>query len=268
MSRSYAGGRSPRRGLGILLIVVGAVLMWGVGPSLFLGWSQAGAPSLPELHPISLVLSPASPVDKGVALVARAKIVNTGGSPAPRFAVEFFYRLKSDPARPWVSFPDGKGMITLPQGLSPRDQAVTVEGTLDTGKAEIEPGLFEIRVLVDSGNQISEQDETNNELIVGLQIRPSRLNKPDLVPTALLFTPPSPIDGQTTVTVSATVRNNGPVDAGAFDVQYLFCKLPRAAQHLRARTVGRVCAGCRDRTEGRRRAIGATAPRSYGDSVS
>jgi subtilase family serine protease len=226
MSRSYAGGRSPRRGLGILLIVVGAVLMWGVGPSLFLGWSQAGAPSLPELHPISLVLSPASPVDKGVALVARAKIVNTGGSPAPRFAVEFFYRLKSDPARPWVSFPDGKGMITLPQGLSPRDQAVTVEGTLDTGKAEIEPGLFEIRVLVDSGNQISEQDETNNELIVGLQIRPSRLNKPDLVPTALLFTPPSPIDGQTTVTVSATVRNNGPVDAGAFDVQYLFCKLP------------------------------------------
>ncbi|GBC75859.1 hypothetical protein HRbin07_00051 [bacterium HR07] len=227
MSRSRsAGGRSPRRGLEILLIGIGVVLMWGVGPSLFMGWSQAGAPSLPELHPISLVLSPASPVDKGVSVVARAKIVNTGGSAAPRFTVEFFYRLKSDPARPWVSFPDGKGIIALPQGLSPRDQAVTVEGTLDTAKAEIEPGSYEIRVLVDSGNQISEQDETNNELIVGLQIRPSRLNKPDLVPTAVVFTPPSPIDTQTTVTVIAAVRNNGPVDAGAFEVQYLFCKLP------------------------------------------
>jgi len=221
---SHGSARSLQRSLGILVIVVGMV--WRIGPSLFMGWSQAGAPSLPELHPISLVLSPASPVDKGVAVVARAKIVNTGGSPAPRFTVEFFYRLKSDPARPWVSFPDGKGVIVLAAGLSPRDQALTVEGTLDTAKAEIEPGSYEIRVLVDSGNQISEQDETNNELIVGLQIRPSRLNKPDLLPTALAFNPPSPIESQTTVTVIATVRNGGPVDASAFEVQYLFCKLP------------------------------------------
>lgn len=223
---SRYGGSSHQRTLGILLIVIGAIAIGGIGPSRFLGWSQGGAPSLPELHPISLVLSPASPVDKGLAVVAKAKIVNTGGSPAPRFSVEFFYRLKSDPVRPWASFPDGKGSITLSQGLSPRDQAITVEGTLDTAKAEIEPGSYEIRVLVDSGNQVPEQDETNNELIVGLQIRPSRLTKPDLLPTALVFTPPSPIDGQTTVTVSATVRNSGPVDASAFDVQYLFCKLP------------------------------------------
>lgn len=214
------------RSIGITVIVASVVLALGAGPNIFTGWGQAGAPSLPELHPTSLVLSPPSPVDKGVAVVARAKIVNTGGSPAPRFTVEFFYRLKSDPARPWTSFPDGKGMITLPQGVSPRDQAVTVEGTLDTAKAEIEPGNYEIRVLVDAGNQISEQDETNNELIIGLQVRPSRLNRPDLLPTALVFTPPSPIDGQTTVNVSAAVRNSGPVDTGVFDVQYLFCKLP------------------------------------------
>ncbi|MCX8103184.1 MAG: hypothetical protein N3E42_01905 [Candidatus Bipolaricaulota bacterium] len=226
MSRYRAGGRSLTRDLGILVIVMGTLVVWGVGPSLFVGWSQASAPALPELHPISLVLNPASPVDKGVAVVARAKIVNTGDSAASRFSIEFFYRLKSDPARPWLSFPDGKGLVTLPQGLSPRDQAITVEGTLDTAKAEIEPGSYEIRVLVDSGNQISEHDETNNDLVVGLQVRPSRLTKPDLVPTALVFNPPSPIDSQTTVTVIATVRNSGPVDAGPFEVQYLFCKLP------------------------------------------
>ncbi|MFN4218581.1 MAG: hypothetical protein ACK4HB_04805, partial [Candidatus Bipolaricaulia bacterium] len=110
------------RSLGVILIVVLAVLVWGVGSSRLMVWSQAGAPALPELHPISLVLSPASPIDKGVSLLARAKIVNTGSSPAPRFAVEFFYRLKSDPTRPWVSFPDGKGLVIVSQGLSPRDQ--------------------------------------------------------------------------------------------------------------------------------------------------
>ncbi|MCL6641790.1 MAG: hypothetical protein K6T71_00490 [Candidatus Bipolaricaulota bacterium] len=225
MGSSRTGQRRGIGILGIVLVGIGAVILGGTSPSVLMSLGQAGAPALPELHPTSLVLTPPSPIDKGVSVTARAKIVNTGGSAAPRFTVEFFYRIKSAPPRPWVSFPDGKGVITL-QGLSPRDQTITVEGTLDTAKAEVEPGTYEIRVLVDSTNQISEEDETNNELVVGLQIRPSRLNKPDLVPTALAFTPPSPIDGQTTVTVSATVRNNGPVDAGPFEVQYLFCKLP------------------------------------------
>lgn len=214
---------SMRRSLGIVLIVAFAVLIWGSGRLMV--WSQAGGPALPELHPISLVLSPASPVDKGASVLARVKIVNTGGSPAPRFTVEFFYRLKSDPTRPWVSFPDGKGLVVVSQGLSPRDQAITVEGILDTSKAEIEPGNYEIKVLVDSTNQISEEDETNNELIVGLQIRPSRLNKPDLLPIALTFDPASPLDINGRTTVTATIRNSGPVDASAFEVQYLFCKL-------------------------------------------
>ena len=221
---SHTGKRWLWHSLGVILIVV--LLIWGVGSSRLMVWSQAGTPALPELHPISLVLSPASPVDKGLPVVTRAKIINTGGSPAPRFTVEFFYRLKSDPTRPWASFPDDKGVVIVSQGLSPRDQAVTVEGTLDTSKAEIEPGNYEIRVLVDSTNQISEEDETNNELIVGLQIRPSRLNKPDLIPIALTFDPPSPLDINGRTTLTATIRNGGPVDAGPFDVQFLFCKLP------------------------------------------
>ncbi len=226
MGSSRTGQRRWIGILGIVLVGIGTVVLWGISPSILTGLGQAGAPALPELHPISLVLSPASPVDKGVSLLARAKIVNTGGSPAPRFTVEFFYRLKSDPTRPWVSFPDGKGLIVVSQGLSPRDQTITVEGTLDTSKTEIEPGNYEIRVLVDSANQISEEDETNNELVVGLQVRPSRLLKPDLVPIALAFDPPSPVEINRGTTVTVTMRNSGPVSSGAFEVQYLFCKLP------------------------------------------
>lgn len=210
-----------------------SVFLFGVGMiggPLWTGFSQASGPSLPELHPISLVLAPPSPVDKGVLVIARAKIVNSGGSPAARFTVEFFYRLKNDPTRSWLPFPDGKGVVVFAQGLRPQDQAVTVEGTLDTTKTEIVPGSYEIRVLVDSGNQIPEQDETNNELIVSLQIRPSRLGRPDLQPIALAFTPPSPIAlgelRRQEITVSATVRNVGTADAGATKIQYLFCKLP------------------------------------------
>ncbi|MCI2429915.1 hypothetical protein LM602_03815 [Candidatus Acetothermia bacterium] len=212
--------------------------------SLFGGWqlltglSQASGPSLPELHPISLVLTPPSPVEKGLSVMARAKIVNSGASPATRFTVEFFYRLKSDLARPWLPFPEGKGVITLAQGLRPQDQAVTVEGILETLRTEIAPGSYEIRVLVDSGNQIPEQDETNNELIVGLQIRPSRLGRPDLQPTALIFTPASPIAlnelRRREIAVSATVRNSGTADAGATKVQYLFCKLPNPRSACRS----------------------------------
>ncbi|MCS6937207.1 MAG: hypothetical protein NZV61_06640 [Candidatus Bipolaricaulota bacterium] len=219
------------RWVGLILFVS----LFGVGANFFgtqflTGFSQASGPSLPELHPISLVLEPPSPIDKGVPIIARAKIVNSGGSPAARFTVEFFYRLKSDAARSWLPFPDGKGVVVLAQGLRPQDQAVTVEGRLETLKPEIAPGSYEIRVLVDAGNQIPEQDETNNELIVSLQIRPSRLGRPDLQPTALVFTPPSPVAlnelRRQEITVSATVRNVGTADAGATKVQYLFCKLP------------------------------------------
>lgn len=230
------GGRAWRLQLRWLgLIVLSALISASAGFLFSPGWSQAPGPALPELHPISLVLIPASPVDKGIAVVARAKIANTGGSPAPRFAVEFFYRLKSDLARAWLPFPDGKGLVTLAQGLSPKDQTITVEGTLDTAKTEIAPGNYEIRVLVDAGNQIPEQDETNNELIAGLRLLPSRLGRPDLQPVSLIFNPPSPISlgglRRQDVTVTTTVRNNGTADAGAAKVQYLVCKLatPRSA---------------------------------------
>ncbi len=232
------GVRSVKRSLYLRwtsLIALVAILSFSF--QLFNGWSQAPGPALPELHPISLVLTPSSPVEKGMTITARAKIVNSGGSPAMRFAVEFFYRLKSDPARTWLPFPDGKGLVTLGQGLSPKDQAITVEGNFDTTKTEIAPGNYEIRVLVDSSNQIPEQDETNNELSVGLQIRPSRLGRPDLQPVALIFSPASPISlselRRQEITVTAIVRNNGTADAGVAKVQYLFCKLPNSRSACR-----------------------------------
>lgn len=174
----------------------------------------------PELHPVALFLLPASPVERGQQVKVSAKIINTGAIGADAFKVSFFYRPLQGESRNWTGF-----AAQLLPGLAPSDQPTELTVTLDTAAPQLGPGGFQIRVLVDAEGQIPEQDETNNELITGLTIVPSRLGQPDLHPATLTLTPPSPVTGEQTIALASKIVNSGTRDATAFSVSFGFCRL-------------------------------------------
>jgi len=190
--------------------------------------SQEGGVGKPELHPTTLILDPASPVDQGRLVNVLAKLENSGGGPSPEFKVEFFIRLRPQggDVPSWQSF-----AVVQRRGLSPEEQEVEAQGTLDTANPTLVPtlGIYEVRVVVDSNDQIPEADETNNELIVSLLVQTSRLGKADLRPTSLEFnsdtspTHPSPFEQTETVLIQAKVVNTGDKDAGPFTVSFSYC---------------------------------------------
>ncbi len=217
---------ASRRRRALLVGVWVLALGVGMGGAVAFGLLQASSGGQPELHPTALILEPASPVERGRLVSAIAKLENTGSKAASAFKVEFFVRARPEPgegAPSWTSF----AVVEL-RGLAPEEQEIEVKGVLDTADPALipAPGVYEIRVVVDSNDQIPELDETNNELIVSLRVVPSRLGKPDLRPVALTFEPPSPVTVQDVVLVATTVRNTGDRDAGPFEVAFSYCVLP------------------------------------------
>jgi subtilase family serine protease len=200
--------------LALVILALGGVL----------SFSQPSGGPKPELHPTTLILTPASPVDQGRLVNVSVKLENSGEVPASEFKVEFFIRIrpKGDPMPSWNSF-----AVAQRQGLSPHEQEVQVTGALDTSNPSFVPApdIYEIRVVVDSNDQIPESDETNNEFIVSLLVQASSLGRPDLRPQALTFEPPSPVPPGEMVFVKATVINSGDKDAGPFDVGFSHCRI-------------------------------------------
>ncbi len=215
-----------RRLLRGLALLSGTLLFVG-GVYFLFSQSQEVAGSQPELHPTTLLLDPASPVDQGRIVTVVAKLENSGESAAAEFKVEFFLRPrpKGGTVPSWISF-----STTQLRGLSPQEQEIQVQGIFDTSSPSLipAPDIYEIRVVVDSNDQIPESDETNNELITSLLVQPSLLGKPDLRPVALAFTPPSPVfltSPDQTVLVTATITNSGDRDASPFRVSFSYCRL-------------------------------------------
>ncbi|OGF52752.1 MAG: hypothetical protein A2Z21_08225 [Candidatus Fraserbacteria bacterium RBG_16_55_9] len=206
----------------VLKILAFVILAVG-GLTYLLSSSQPGG-GKPELHPTTLILDPASPVDQGRLVNVLVKFENSGVTAASEFKVEFFIRLRPTPEDPpsWTSF-----AVSQRRGLSSDEQEVQAEGVLDTSNPGLipAPGIYEIRVVIDSNDQIPETDETNNELIASLLIQPSKLGKADLRPQALTFEPTSPIRQSEMVFVAATVVNTGDKDAGPFDVSFTYCRI-------------------------------------------
>jgi PGF-pre-PGF domain-containing protein len=71
---------------------------------------------------------------------------------------------------------------------------------------QVKVGTMQVKVVADSGNNVSESNETNNELTIPISVI-SLL--PDLTITSLSWTPETPKIGENVV-FTATIKNNGP----------------------------------------------------------
>jgi subtilase family serine protease len=194
------------------IILAAAVLLLGLCVGLV--GQQSG--DLAEIRVSQIVLDPPSTVTHGDEVEIHARIMNTGGRNASDFEVSAYYR----PLR------EGERWLLL-QTLTDVDVVASQQGyielTFTMATTDLELGTYEIRVVADSANQISEVDELNNSLQTTLTVVASASGMPDLQPISLSYEPINPGTADDTLpwNVSAEVENTGDADAGPFSVVFL-----------------------------------------------
>jgi subtilase family serine protease/outer membrane protein assembly factor BamB len=165
--------------------------------------------NLPELHPVSITFNRDLPLEWGRDLTATVLVVNTGGRRAENIAVEFYYRPLG--SGEWQRF---AAATILRLGIEERDNSDTASGRLDVPGLGLEPGSYQLRVVVDPGNKINEQNEANNEMVTAFFIQGSEL----LVQSLELE--PQPVYQGDTLTVASVVKNAGKKEAKRFTVGF------------------------------------------------
>ncbi|MGB2983813.1 MAG: CARDB domain-containing protein, partial [Candidatus Bipolaricaulia bacterium] len=163
-----------------------------------------------ELHPLSLRFD-RSVVRLDEEVRVTSEIENTGSGLAKNVKVDFYI----DHLR--------FASTQIDQlGAEPEEAAVT----LDAQKLGLStaPKVYDISVVVDPDNHLSESDEANNALMRTLTILEPEPKKPELHPESLKLTPASPaeIGKADIVTVTSVIKNTGRADAEAFDVGFYY----------------------------------------------
>ncbi|MBI4286474.1 MAG: leucine-rich repeat domain-containing protein [Chloroflexi bacterium] len=129
---------------------------------------------------------------EGDRVTLTATIKNAGAGNTVR---EFFVRFEVD-----GKLIGRRSVLGLAAGIS-----------LDVSQDWIaESGFHNVRVTVDDANVVTESDETNNQLA---RVLPQVL-APDLTVTALTSAPAANVSDGQQITLSATVKNNGPGNVG------------------------------------------------------
>ena len=174
-----------------------------------------GAEDLAELYVTKIVLDPPSTISRGEVVEIYARVMNTGARSADGFSISFFYRLQGSPGN-WTLEGTAEG-VSLPPS---HQDFYEVTFRLDT--SDLELGTYELRVVADAANHISEADELNNELRTTMTLVDSSLGLPDLQPISLTYARSNPgsTDDMEPWNVVSQIRNDGEVQAGQFVVAF------------------------------------------------
>ena len=174
--------------------------------------------ALPELHPVTLTFNKDLPLGWGgttsESVTATVLVVNTGGSTARATSevpirVSFAYRKLG--ATDWTE-------IAADRVRSIRKDIAVEEGKNSaTATADLvlgEPGSYELRAWVDPENRIAEQNEGNNQIVVGFSVKGSELH-----PLGIELGS-APVRQGDAITVRSPVENTGEKTAAQFAVGF------------------------------------------------
>ena len=181
--------------------------------------------SYPDLKPVSLVLDPSSPLAWGEPFRAVVEVVNIGGAPAvpdedseDENEVSFHYR--SQGTSEWH--------LLVPSDTIKIDRIGIETNSVDDNRETRDlliiydsessfpaiPGEYELKVVVDAKDAVTEQNETNNSLTIGFTIEGAELHPIGLDVSS------NDIQQGDSVTVAVDVTNTGERAVGAFTVGY------------------------------------------------
>ncbi len=186
-----------------------------------------GAPSLPEVHPKDIVLTPPSPLElvPGVRLIITSAIINTGNAAALGFDVEFSFRPQG--AQRWQPANCFTPTVGCRNQSLGRDQEFFAQAEIPID--QLQAGVtYEVRVEVDPAHgdnpgTVQELDESNNILATSFTVRVQQL--PDLIVSGFSFIPNdlSQVRPGQTIQAMVTVSNLGEQGVNeSFDVN---CRL-------------------------------------------
>lgn len=180
------------------------------------------SPKKAELHPESLELTPASPAELGRSdsVTVTSVIKNTGRDAAQGFDIGFFYRVKGGLRWQEILCSDGVscGEVTLLAGEQAR-----IVGAFPVRSLGLAPGVYEVRIVADTGDGVDELDETNNELVTTLTLLASR--RPDLTVAINAIDPGGALQNGQTARVTVTVTNVGERVSEATSLRLSYCEL-------------------------------------------
>jgi subtilase family serine protease len=207
MDSREATGRMKRRLAPALLVLL---LMVSIIPV------AGGAEDLAELVVVRIVLDPPPVIDRGMTVEVRAHVMNTGTRTADGFSISLFYRSQ-----------DSQGSWTLHRTLEdvtlPPSQQESYVATFYIETMDLQLGTYDVRIVADATNRISETDKLNNELRTTMTLRDSSLGLPDLQAISLSYTRSNPgsEDDMEPWNIATQIQNRGSVQAGQFVVAFL-----------------------------------------------
>lgn len=172
------------------------------------------AAGLPDLQPTEVNFIPSDPADETAPWTVSVTVVNAGDEPSGAFRVTLLR--------------DGLSFATIPQFGLAEGGEVIVSGTLCGDEATLAgaasgslgctgglaSGVYEIRALVDSAEEVVERDEQNNSLIGSMSVQALELR-----PRSLTFDR-SPVRLNDDVKLTATIENAGRGSAEAVQVAF------------------------------------------------
>jgi subtilase family serine protease len=195
---------------------------------------QVNAPPRPDLAPSGVSFGPTT-LDAGQLLSVSDVIINQGIADSGPFRVGVY--LSTDAT---ITVTDrlvaARTLPGLQSGLSSSVSGVPVVVPID-----LPGGTYRVGVLVDDLGSVIEDSELNNSLVAIGTLDVTVPPTPDLLVTAVSFTPTAvhPALGEM-LTITDTARNQGAVAAGAFRVGYYLSSNPVVSKNdvlLGSRTV-------------------------------
>ncbi len=177
---------------------------------------RASTLELADLVPIEAAFDRAMPLNWDDDVDIEVVVANRGGGPAPAtgaaaITVGFSYRALGAVA--WKSL----GTRTIARlGIDEDTNTDSVQATLDASPSQLNlaPGSYELRIAVDEANAIPEQDETNNEIILGFSVQGTELH-----PVGIEISSSTIRQGDS-VDIVATIENTGERSLEGFSVGF------------------------------------------------
>jgi subtilase family serine protease len=163
---------------------------------------------LPELQPTDIQFERLTAPDDGKWEV-KVNVANLGDDETQSFfKVQFL--LNGDPFDPALGESAPNTKVVPPSG-----QSVQVSGTFNPTARNLGPGTYKVTAVVDSGEQVTEQDEGNNTISAWLTLRPVELH-----PVSLSFDQPV-VRLDEEVLITSRIVNSGEGIARNVEVHFL-----------------------------------------------